>query len=879
MIDDPSRNPLTLFAQGSFSEHPHLTQPMQKLVQQAAQKLLATYTSPQWQEVFKIKTASLFLLNNSSNFAKSWMHLYDFSSSCVSSIDMIHLVEEIANDSHLTDATKECLLRWLSSEKRYLPYAVALDALRFNSITSTLLSSDRPLIKQGSTAIASVLAQAFPIDEAHLNTLAEQMHSQVQSYPPGSSADKFLIGTPLHEVRLRLNRQEDGNFKLIYFEPNIQQARQWENITPEILSKEFWYDLILAKLRGYPPLSEVFEKHFKQEGELCQNKAEMKKIQVSNSCPMHTLVRDLKYEIITAAPSEEEGVLQYKKVKALIASTIEKKQIGHPLLKEFISWRAAEKNLYFHWEQCAQGSDGLQLYQGYSTALHAFNLKQPLKSYPDGIVDKVQTLRDLDQALGEKLKGQSLENIEAFVSHYFPPSLASKVCLKLRHYKAREQAVVFQALNEIHKASYTRRVDSFLRKKVVQAKEGLVGKLPSSIQSIALSALDEAWLTLSVGFASREEMERNFEDWVIDHMEDPAAVKERIEELYQHGFFDEERYKHYIMLTNALHKGEDTDISQWAFTSFYLIDIVSRNKKVFRFFPENLKNDETFIWGILKHNPAIYTELPLERQNDVAFARMCAKKNLRTLPYLPDELKNDVTFLKSVFTPQLIKAYISDSSKPELVPYLQNLPEELKKDNQFILDLFGLAANANIPLTEKATERWQQILKFAPQLFPLLPEHLQQNPALFSIDNNFILKVIHDEPFLYRQLPPELKKDAALTLSCLMISLDIFLVIPRHFLNDANYMKAVFHPKRIEDYLSSGVGYVFSDLMRIPDAIKNDPQFTLDLFGQAAKDAKYPLSEEATERWKEVLLFAPHLLPLLPKEIQQVMQAELQGGQ
>lgn len=748
---------LTQWSQGSFPDHPHLSDEMQKVVRTAAQKLLPLFASPEWQAVFQLKTASLFLLNNRSERAQSWMKLHDFGSSLMSSLEMIRFIEKIANDEHLHSSTKESLQRWIAAEKRYLPYAVALDALRLNHASSLLLSSNHKAVKDSCLALTYHLASRCPIDDALLDILAQQIFSQMQKASPTDDPDKLLSGIVLHEARLRFTRQKDGNFELIQFEPNDSTAHHWENTPLEKLSQDFWRKMVKAKLRETDMRHDIFRETL-GAGKNCLELAGKKKKQKTNSCPMNALIRDIKYEIIKNSPTEEEGYLQYKIVKALIGSALKNEGITNPLLKTLVSERVQEKELYFYWEQCARQPEGAQLYEHYRAALAARGVVQH-NAYPTTIPQRVKMLRDMDRQLHKYMKRETASKLDSFILLHFPLPFAEHVCLKLRHYKQSQENIIAQAFSEIRRKSVASTIDSFLRRGVVQL-QNVLDQLPSMVHSVASLALSEAWTTLSIAHSSQEEMKNACDHWIKNNLSNPQ-FQEQIDALYHNGFISDSDYKQYCDLAEKINQGWKKLNEEDKYN--YFSDLTCQDPENFHFFPEELKNDQDFVARLVCRSERLFNELPIQLQSDYDFVMNCVKKNPARITCVPEKFKKDKNIAKTIFTTKLIAQYIKNPSSKFLINYLHT---ELKNDSEFVFALFQEAAKqAAYPyiFSEESLERWAQQLKVAPQLFTLFPTKMQH-------DTTLIYKALALNKELFNFLPQELKADNKILSFCATIT-------------------------------------------------------------------------------------------------------------
>lgn len=627
---------------------------MQEIVSGAAQNFQSLFsTGSGWQEVFDKKNMALFILNNNKldPEVKSWMDSIDYSSSLFSSLGIMNAIEIIKSDKNLTTATKLTLEQWLKAEENYLPLAVALDDMRVNLLLKTLLGSESPLLKKISLRIMRTYDKTFPKNKNIINVVAQDIYEQLQKLTPKNLPIKILIGGPLHEVRLSISRNEDRTFCVTGFEPNSWMSTkktviQWPSLSAENLSLILWRKLLSKKITNDEDQSyeATLIDHFGKPSKKSLTPRGKKKQNI-NACPMHSLVNDLRYEIIRGAATFEEGLAQYKVVSALISRELFKKGDNDARFSSLIEGAVKQKELNIHWKQMSE-VEVTKCIEGYAKAIADLGNEAEFKIAKESPVEERMTLlMKMDKKLSNLLKHEDNFNLNTKINKYFSAEQASYVCPKLRQRKKRVEG----AMNSILSGPNAFR-NNFRRSLIKLEKDYVQG----GNTLIHPEVIDELWNLMRGEDPKRVLATMYASEWIFDNKKKPPP-RELLKQLYENSIIS-------------------NDLFAFSLYAFFAEPL-----------PDEVKKNESFFNEMMEKHPNFYKYLPQDKKMDPSMAMKAVSEDLTNYQYVPEQLKKEKN---------------AKNSKEFLIEMLDNnsdifypIPQTLIKDEAFILDFFSRLLN------------------------------------------------------------------------------------------------------------------------------------------------------------------------------------------
>ncbi|MCE5318003.1 MAG: hypothetical protein LLG04_11690 [Parachlamydia sp.] len=375
---------------------------------------------------------------------------YGYSSSTIDSMQIIFYLEAIKDDPLLVPETRQALETWVETEREYLDIAIILDGWR----------AENPqivgLLKSGSGEGLEKIKCVPPAEEVKL--LAEVLAFKFRLFKPWQF--KMLGGYNMHETRLRFNRELNGKFTVYHYNTAKETTlKKYTGIQPETLgSTQFWEGFIRLKLEksDIKEMQKLLESIGRFEDPSFDESFNIpKSTQASDSCPAQAVEADLKHEIVLSAASADEGEMQYKLVKSLMAQKAVELEKGRvePRLYALIQSKTEIKNRYLHWREIEKDphlmQEAAQLY------LQLIAILEPAtKTDQDTKTWTAVHLRRLDRSLNMMLKNASRTQIDKVFKRHdelWPKEKSPIACLKFH----RQSADVKEAVHEVLTASRT----------------------------------------------------------------------------------------------------------------------------------------------------------------------------------------------------------------------------------------------------------------------------------------------------------------------------------------------------------------------------------------------------------------------------------------
>ncbi len=266
-----------------------------------------------WQRVLYNKSVSQIFLDKISRlYPKEHCVVkavgeYGYNSSTFASMEILHYLNGILESPELTEQCRKNINNWMIEERNSLPYYVFFDGVREGhaGIMAGLWRGD----------LSAEQSEKIAVDQKNLEEMVKELSEQIASLEAGASI-KLLGGSLVHEVRLVITKDFDGDlFTLTSHDAMGKDTIIVKNLNKdEITSEAFLRDLVTAKFQANT--DEVL-KNF--EGySVCTDK-NFKAVQLTSSCSFFSILKEFKFTFLSTYKVEEEGILQYKIIKSLMA--------------------------------------------------------------------------------------------------------------------------------------------------------------------------------------------------------------------------------------------------------------------------------------------------------------------------------------------------------------------------------------------------------------------------------------------------------------------------------------------------------------------------------------------------------------------------------
>ena len=460
MTPSPLRYDLTPFVNSSRHSVQEIQDPeYKKLEAKYATALQSKVNDPNFQRLFRNKTIAALFLDKVPKFTGTHhpdaklVEKFGYSSSTILSMEIIRYLESVRNAPRLTQESKAFLEDWIERESDYLGLAIIFDGWR---------SANAEIMQQLAKGdVSSNVRLSAPEEE--VKKVAVAISTKLSHLSPGQKF-KMLGGYNIHETRVLLKKEQDGTFSLFHFNTAaLNKSVEKFIFPPEVITNPtFWENFIKAKLGEtsiYNMLTN-FNTMGKRDFSVAEDESFLKTLQRSNTCPAQAVEAELRYERVLKGPTPEEGLIQYKLIKSLMAEKAVREERGQidPHLFQILESKERSKHRYLHWwhivqnpQQYEQIKDAyvelIKLTNPYADQLE--NLDKKLAS----TTSKISLLRFLDDLLEMKLAmlpRDEREKIFQKNAQLFQVDQTPILCLKRVEASSRVRGAVHEIL-EVNK--------------------------------------------------------------------------------------------------------------------------------------------------------------------------------------------------------------------------------------------------------------------------------------------------------------------------------------------------------------------------------------------------------------------------------------------
>lgn len=268
-----------------------------------------------------------------------------YNSSVVASIEMIRNLESCLRDPSLSSKGSEVLTNWIVSEQQMLQMNVVIDGMR---IKNKKLQSYMQNPQKYSKQLKNLQLKS---NDGEILLLANDVAAHVRNLSTGKSF-KVPAGYNTHETRVKIIKNADASYDVFHFNSQFSHYSVVIGISGEkITSTDFWQQLITDKIS-----SNEMSKSLESLGDWKTiDDIASKKAQITNSCSMQAIVAEFKHTFLSGYSSSQEGLAQYKLIKALQAkyAVIEVRRLDRriiPMLRNV----AEKRQRYLVWNNRLQ---------------------------------------------------------------------------------------------------------------------------------------------------------------------------------------------------------------------------------------------------------------------------------------------------------------------------------------------------------------------------------------------------------------------------------------------------------------------------------------------------------------------------------------------
>jgi len=354
------------------------------------------------------------------------------SSSTFNSTEVIRLLQKIRSDPRLSDETRAAIDTWIQTEKEYLDIAIIFDGWRMqNPHIIKLLESgsvEPPTIQRLGLTMED-LAVNPPKEE--VDTLARALATHIKSMKPGETF-KMLAGCLNHETRLLIKKQEDSSFTIYHYDTGVRDTLQkfGDVSATKIDTENFWKGFIAIKLGfSLKPLDKLLESLGTKEELDERESLAHKSTQMGETCPGQAVEADLKHQIVLSSKDPQEGVIQYKKTKALLVSAEAEGEEFDPQISSLLKSKAMAKERYLEWAQVVTDPQKFE------------HLKNRYVELID-LIGRAQASHKVTAALEQGSKVMILRDLDAILLHSLRHAPKAEIQTILKEMKGKEDSPV-----------------------------------------------------------------------------------------------------------------------------------------------------------------------------------------------------------------------------------------------------------------------------------------------------------------------------------------------------------------------------------------------------------------------------------------------------